>query len=275
MRKILIISIFLPFLNSCIEKKEEKTDEIEIAELENEIERINPIVYVSNPDPNDEQCISEIDKAKIDIQKEGVVFTQVVGFLSGHIRYENELKQLCKENGLKYDFVLTGCTYGGKIQSCYSSYMDKVLAQKYGSLFKKEMHKKADSIFLKNVLRNNIAVSYIDCDERPKLPGETERYSDHIPFLKVTKIDIKSNDSDYGGWPFFDIGFIVEKDSTISNLHVNYFVAEVDSNEKYKTQLFDLVTDYIKRDYPIWVPGIVNGVQVRTKNNVRIHLVRE
>ncbi len=273
MRKTFVILILLPFLFSCSEKKKEHSDEKSISELRNDYEIFDPITYVSNPAKTDSLCISEINKAKFDIENEGIVFTQAVGFLFGHNRYEKELEKLCEEKGLKYAIDLIGCVvFEGQTQGCYGAYMDKSLAEKYGTDFKQIMHKKADSLFLSNVLKNNTAVQYWDCDERPKLPSENIRTSDYIPYLSVYDIDIKENKNEYGGWPFFDVGFIVEKDSTTTNYYIGNYVAELESNEKYKTQLFELVTKHLKEKYPKWIPGSIKGVPVRTDNNVRIHL---
>ena len=274
MKKTFRILIILTVLYSCSEQKKETIVDKEKTELIQGEPIFNLVAYVANPEPNDEWCISDIKKAKADIEKNGVVFTQAVGFLFGYERYEDELIKLCEEKGLKYKTDLIGCVVvEGQTQGCYGAYMDKVLIDKYGKDFKKEMHKKADSLFLVNAIKKNIAVDYYDCDEPPKLPNRYNRYG--IPNLTVTTIDIQKDKSEFGSWPFFDVGFIVERDSTISNIHINSYVAGLESNEKYKEQLFELVTENIRTKYPNWVPGIINGVQVRTDNNVRVYLVRE
>lgn len=271
MRKIFVILILISFLFSCTEKKKENKDEKLISEVQDEYEQFDLITYVSNPAKTDSLCISEIDKAKSDIENKGIAFTQEVGFGFGHERYEKELIKLCKEKGLRYEVDLISCiAFEGQTQGCYGAYMDKILAEKYGTDFKQLMHQKADSLFLFNVLKNNTAVQYWDCDERPKLPNENIRTSDYTLYLNV--YDIKENKGKNGGWPFFDIGFIVEKDSTTTNYYIKNYVAELESNEKYKTQLFELVTKHLKEKYPKWIPGSIKGIPVRTDNNIRIYL---
>ena len=49
----------------------------------------------------------------------------------------------------------------------------------------------------------------------------------------------------------------------------------VQSVEKYKNELYDIVVKHIKENYPIWIPGKVSGIPVRTYNNVRIHIMKE
>ncbi|WP_273566293.1 hypothetical protein [Maribacter halichondriae] len=276
MKKTFVILISLTIFISCVENKKQPVAEIEDSNLENEYVEFDPIKYVSNPEKTDTLCISEINRAKDEIKTNGIAFTQEVGFLYGHNRYEKELEALCKQNGLNYEIDLIGCVvFEGQTQGCYGAYMDKVLADKYGLDFKQQMHKKADSLFLQNVIKNNLAVYYGDCDERPKLPSEKNRNSDYIPNVKVENLEIEEDKSEYGGWPFFDVGFTVERDSTINSFYINYFFEGLESNKKYKNELFELAKNHLKKNYPTWVPGIVNGTQVRTDNNVRIHLIKE
>ena len=274
MKKTFCLLIILSFLYSCNDQKQQTDiEKNEVALVQNK-KVFNPIEYVANPESTDELCISDINKAKTDINENGIAFTQAAGFLFGHIRYENELKKLCKEKGLNYNVNLLSCVQmEGLTQGCYGAYMDMMLIKKYGEDFKKDMHRKADSLFLENVIQNNIAVYYGDCDERPVIADRSNR--DGVPPLNVTDIEIKEDKSEFGGWPFFDVGFIVEKDSTISTVYMNSWVAQSKSNEKYKNPLFKKVKEYLITKYPNWSPGSINGVSVRTKSNVRIYLVRE
>jgi len=67
-----------------------------------------------------------------------------------------------------------------------------------------------------------------------------------------------------------DLGFIVERDSTISSFHIRGFVAEVKHNEKFEGELYTIAVAYMKEKYPIWVPGQIRNVSIRTDNNVRL-----
>ncbi len=231
--------------------------------------------YVLNPDSSDLLCIDEINRAKEDISNGKIVFTQQVGFIFGFLRYEDELKLLCKEEGLYYEVdLISDDIIEGQIQGCYGYYMDNFISENYGNDFKAKLHKKADSLYLVNVNKQNKAVEYYDCDERPRLPNESKRTTDYIQSIKITEPNIQKQEGEYGGWPFFDLGFIVEKDSTITSFYINNYVAKHNENEKYKNELFDIVVKHIKENYPIWVPGKILGTPVRTDNNVRIHIMK-
>lgn len=232
--------------------------------------------YISNPNSDDTLCINEIKKAKEDVSNGKVVFTQQVGFLYGFIRYEKELEQLCKEKGLVYEVeLISDVIFEGQTQGCYGMYMDKIIEEKYGANFKEMMHQKADSLFLENIQKQNEAVQYWDCDERPRLPNEKERKNDYLCTIFVKDINIKKSNEQYGGWPFFDFGFTIEKDSTISRFYIGSWVPELEENDKYKDTLSIITAQYILDNYPIWIPGKIDGEIVRTENNVRIFLKKE
>lgn len=264
MRYILICLIF--FANSVFAQ-----EDIKILNYETDMHK-----YVLNPDSNDSLCINDVKRAKEDISKGKIVFTQQVGYLFGHLRYEAELKLLCKEEGLNYEVdLISDLICEGQTQGCYGYYMDNIIIEKYGDDFKSKLHKKADSLFLVNVNNQDEAVRYWYCDERPRLPNESKRTDAYIPSVKITEPYIQEKEGRFGGWPFFDLGFIVEKDSTVTNFHIGNFVAKHNGNEKYKNELYDIVVKHIKENYPIWIPGKVSGIPVRTYNNVRIHIMKE
>ncbi len=228
--------------------------------------------YINNPKETDTLCINEIERAKKDLKQGFIVFTQSVGFGTGQLRYEKELNELCKTKGLVLGVDMIGCVImRGQTQGCYGDYMDKIISEKFGDNFKQKLHIKADSLFLANCITQNKVVKYWDCDERPRLTSEKERTSDELPSIEVTDIDIIKDESDNGGWPFFDLNFVVELDSSINKFDYSNYVAELNQNEKYKDKLFKIAVSYLKNKYPVWVPGKIKGIPVRTSNNVRIH----
>lgn len=232
--------------------------------------------YIIKPNRDDSLCINEIQRAKVDISNGKIVFTQKVGFLFGFLRYEKELKQLCDNKGLTYEVELISDVISeGETQGCYGYYMDNIIKEKFGSDFKEIMHKKADTLFLENVQKQNVAVQYWDCDERPRLPNEKERRDDYLATIEVKDFDIKKSKEEYGGWPFFDLGFTIEKDSTISKFYIRKWVPMLKGNDKYKDELAQIALKFILDKYPIWIPGKIHGEIVRTDNNVRIFFRKE
>lgn len=239
-------------------------------------ELLERIQYVNNPNSNDTLCISEIERAKKDIKNGRIVFTQTAGLLFGDIRYESELRKLCKEYGLVFDFdLISDVIYEGQTQGCYGDFMDKVILERYGIGFKENLHEKADSLFLFRTQSENILVKYWDCDERPRLPKELERTGDYLTTIKVNNLNIVKDKSEFGGWPFFDLGFIIEKDSTISDFYISNFVPQLEENEKYRDDLYKIAVMELKTNYSRWIPGTIKGIPVRTDINVRIFFTKE
>lgn len=240
----------------------------------NEQKLPDEIIYVSNPNRGDDLCISEIERAKKDIANGKIVFTQQVGFLYGYIRYESELKQICKENGLEFDIeLISDVQFDGETQGCYGYYMDKVIIEKYGLGFKEKIHLEADSLYFSLIQSENRLVDSFDCDKQPRLPNELSERD--IYLLKVSDIDIQEKSGENGGWPFFDVGFIIEKDSTISSFYINNFVPQNEGNKKFKEELFSKVTEHIKQKYPIWIPGKIKNTPVRTNANARFFIEKK
>lgn len=137
--------IILILLQSCdSHQKTNRTDTLELPER---------VVYVSEPNKKDKLCISEINRAKDDIKKGKVVFTQSFGLGTEVLNYEKELKELCKTRGLVFDIDLISCIeYEGQTQGCYGDYMDKEIIERFGISFKKDLHREANRLFLlKNI----------------------------------------------------------------------------------------------------------------------------
>lgn len=234
------------------------------------------IKYVENPESSDTLCISDIEKAKKDIKNGKIVFTEPFGFGTKISRSEEELKELCSENGLIFEYDLRGCVvYNDQTQGCYGTYMDKVIISKHGLSFKDSLKRKAESLFLDRCIKQNKVIEYWDCDERPRLPYEEKRTSDFNPSINISNLEIMKEPGKFGGWPFFDLGFIVEKDSTISNFHSRGFVPHRKENETFHDELLLIAIEHIKSDYPLWVPGKIDSIPIRTDNNVRIHFIKQ
>lgn len=229
------------------------------------------IEYVSNPNQEDTLCIAGVNRAKKDLEEGKLVFTQMIGFLFGHIRYESELIHLCKENGLYYSIdMISDVVYEGQTQGCYGAFMDKKITEIFGNEFKEKLRAKADSLFLAKVNIQNETVQYWDCDERPRLPNELERTSDYLTTIKLNNLNIIEDESDYGGWPFVDLGFIVEKDSAISGFYIDRFVPHLRANEKFRGDYFKIAVNELKNNYSKWIPGTIKNIPVKTSNVVRI-----
>jgi hypothetical protein len=200
-----------------------------------------------------------------------IVLTQTAGFLFGSIRYEDELAKLSEQHGLQFDYDMLSCVVqDGQTQGCYGATMENEIMERFGPNFRERLHEQADSLFLSNILTNNKFVDSWDCDE------EAKQLSDFRPTLNVTELDIKKGTDTYGrGWPFLDLEFIIELDSSISDFKYSNFVPADSVNSVYERELFTLASNYLEREYPTWIPGTIKSQHVRTNKNVRIFFAKE
>lgn len=225
------------------------------------------IAYVTNPRPTDRQCKSDILKAKLDIEHGKLVYSQRNGFK----RYESDLRKICEEKGLEYKVELHSCVvFEGQTQGCYGAYMDKVLIDKFGFDFKDKLSRQADSLFLVRVLKDDIAISSRQCDERAKPILGNRSYLEST--ISISDLDLKRKEAGRT-WPAIDLSFIIEQDGTISKFYSNNFMPGLNHNRKFKDQLYKKAVDYIETNYPNWESGKIKGENVRTRHNLRITFI--
>jgi hypothetical protein len=227
--------------------------------------------YVKSPAPNDSSCKEDIERAKKDMENGKIVLTQTAGFLFGFIRYEDELVQLSEQHGLQFDYDMLSCiVQDGQTQGCYGATMENEINKRFGHNFRERLHEQADSLFLSNILSNAKSVDSWNCDE------EAKQLTDFRPTVNVTQLNLKKGIDKYGGgWPFMDIEFIIELDSSISSFKYSNFVPADSANSIYEQELFKLGSNYIQQEYPTWVPGTIKSQPVRTNQNVRLLFAKE
>ena len=229
---------------------------------ENQLEK-----YIQKPTTTDSMCIKDIEKAKNDILKGRIVFCYPFGFGTFELRQEKQLRELCKRNGLIFEYELfSDVIIEGQTQGCYGAYMDNVIARKFGTDFKQNLLEQADSI----LLATNDTIVYYKCDKRPQIPGN----DDYEPTLEAKvpeKLSKQLIADKEGHLPFMDIGFYIDKSGNASGYFLNYFMdADNKSNQKYKEELFKIGVEQLK-EIKHWETGKVKGQKVNTENNVRVY----
>ena len=226
--------------------------------------------YINNPKSSDKTCISDIEKAKTDIQngKLSIVYTN---YEVANMRYQYFIEKLCNEYGLsfKIDFI-NDVIEENQTQGCYKSYMDKVITDSLGLNFKKNLENKADSLYLSALLKENHAEWYFRCDTKPKPILNKREYFETTLTLK--DLDVKQNPKG-NVWPAIDIEFIIEPNGKITHTTSDNFMPKISYNSKFKDTLYSIGIKYIKTNYPIWKPGKIRNRNVRTRNNVRLTFI--
>jgi hypothetical protein len=229
-------------------------------------------IYIENPCPTDYTCIEDIISAKSAIQKGEIYFFMPFNDMSStKLRQEIQLGKLCTANGLIFMYESFGCLrHTGEIKECFSTYMDKIIVQKFGKDFKSNLLKQADSLYLST----NPTVPYYHCDNIPKLPKKDLDMANNFQVILskdfINKIDI----SEFGYYPEVYIDFLIDKQGVPSKYCINHFFdhCETKENEKYEYQLCTIALDFIKQ-FKTWLPGTVLDQKVNTLYNIKISFI--
>jgi len=129
--------------------------------------------YIQNPSKSDTTCIADINRAKTMVENGKIVFCYPFYFGSSNLRQENQLRLLCEQYNLTFNYEVFSCFFDTKQQEgCFSAYMDKVISDKFGSDFKQKLLSQADSM----MIAANDTVPYYLCDKKPKILGAKDNY---------------------------------------------------------------------------------------------------
>jgi hypothetical protein len=231
--------------------------------------------YIEHVRANDTLCTSSIRKAERQA-KDTVCFVIWTGSFGRPLRYENELNDLVRKHGLKFDYDFSGgdVIYPNQTEGCYKDYMDRKLFEKFGKNFKTKLHLKADSLFLLNHLNDTIC-SW-DCDEEPRFINK--RIGPDGIDIEV-KLQIKEKRDEWVSngkkmfavyRPFIDIQFTVDKEGNVSTIKLLDFISQRNENIVFKEQLWDLAKKEIETKYSKWKPATIRGVNVNSSHVVRV-----
>lgn len=229
---------------------------------------IDILEYIENPNEDDFLCLSELAKAKEEVNNGKLVHTEPRGITNFDARYINELKELCNQYKVEFKYESTGCVrIKEQTEGCYAAFMDKALSEKFNTNFREKIRAEADSIFMNNVINGNQLVTTWNCDERPTICYGLNQSEEFSHILSLTTPNILSNKEKQ---PFLDFEFIIEKEGKIHDLKVIDEVLFYDWNEQYKEELKTIAFKHILENAPVWYPGKINGKPVRTLHNLRI-----
>jgi hypothetical protein len=229
--------------------------------------------YIDNPCPNDSSCKMEISKAKSEIAEGKITFCSPQSLMIFDLRQEQQLRQLCKSHGLNFVYEYfsdIGAT--GQTQGCYGLYMDKIIAQKFGSKFKDNLLREADSLYV----LSNPTVYYTKCDTLPRLTNKDIFASTEMDVKIGRQLFDKLKVSQNGYYPQVDVGFYIDTIGNASNYFVSQFIIydDIKENNRFKKKLIEIALGYIKQ-FKIWKPGIILNRKVKTEYNVRLSFVSE
>ncbi len=230
--------------------------------------------YIEHVRTSDTLCTSGIKKAERQA-KETLCFIVWTGSFGWPLRYENELNDLVKKQGLKFDYEFgSDVVYENQTQGGYKDYMDKKVFERFGMNFKTRLHLRADSLFLVNHINDTIC-SW-DCDKEPRFINKRIG-PDGIDVEVTLPIKEQRNEWTSKGQkmfavyrPFMDIQFTVDKKGNVSTIKLLDFVSQRAENIVFKDQLWDLAKREILTKYLKWTPATIRGTDVNSSHVIRV-----
>ncbi|MFB9077013.1 hypothetical protein ACFFLS_03805 [Flavobacterium procerum] len=226
-------------------------------------------------DKRDVNCISEIERAKIDFKKQEVLYELIPeGHLdSDYNRHYSHLIDLLKEKGINFSesrdldpsWILDDETKYPLLSNCYCKASNELLKEKYGQNFIKNITKTADSLYVMS--RIEIPFEYpfgVDdyCLIYPKagdfLEQKIEIQKDFFSSFVFPKKFIQSSEKrDF----YAKTKFTINRDNSISNISI-VIEFKNSKNEEFGKFMNDQITKFIK--HADWQAAVSNGIKVNT-----------
>lgn len=187
-----------------------------------------------------------------------ILFTISCGIYIPGPRYDEELRQVCKEFGFRTELEPMSPDDVGR--RCLYGYMDLVLAKKYGPDIKRRIHEKADSLF--EAKAGDKYNTYWDCTTWPKLPDEEKRES--YKFTVDTEDTAFAIDSDWNNWPKVSLGIFLNANGEIDKIVLEEYNPGLPQNTSFKDQAFELAKKDFMSNYAQWDPCLIGSRSVKS-----------
>lgn len=215
----------------------------------------------------DRQCHDELAKARSDIAKGRLIYCHHTGsLLYNRLRSEKELTELLSEHGVGFKEEMTSdVIMEGRTQWCYCGLMEEQIAAKFGEHFMDSLIDVSDEWFVKNAISNGDTIHYVECDVRPRYPGDDTYPDDRSDSLQA---DIERSlqyppgylkRSDHNTTAFVDLTFFVDTLGKASIIHYRSIFG-MKENHRFDDH-FEREIDRLARKAG-WVPAMIRGRKI-------------
>ena len=124
--------VILFFTISCKESSDNK-----VTTNRPEVIKLGPVKtdskYLLNPPKSDTLCISDVERAKRDIDKYGKLFIRTICFGCDAKPFQAEIEEVLKKKKIKEVIEDIGCVvFEGQTQGCYSDFIILKMKELYG-----------------------------------------------------------------------------------------------------------------------------------------------
>lgn len=217
----------------------------------------------------DSLCTAETKRAKIDINKNKLVYTYLLGMVDTY-RSDKEMDSLLLKYSITTSEELYYCTVPWEKQNCYGKEMEIEISKRYGTKFIDSLRQKAEDIFIKK--HRNDTFKFEDCDMTSRYYG-TDDYSEFFDkykrdFFKEFKYpeNFKYKNEKYYSYTSAD--FILHKDGSISNLVIDTTFQNKE-NEKFRKEMEKQVENFVRKAK--WRPATARGTIVNSEMSLTFH----
>ena len=222
------------------------------------------ITYIDHPLGGDTTCINGVARAKEDVKHGKIKFFAAISFPSPVFRQEKYARKLCAQHHLIFGYypfsdVITDIQTDG----CYEAFMDRVIAQKFGSAFKKTLIQKADSMLLAS---QDTVWSHM-CEKEPELINKPQNL-----YIKTDSIlKRKLHPDKDGDLPYMDVRYIIDTTGRVPDYYLIEQLYNFGSkeNELYKPEMLAMAISGLSR-FKKGIPGEIKGKKFATFNMIRV-----
>nr|WP_294932818.1 hypothetical protein [uncultured Flavobacterium sp.] len=248
-----------------------------IVAQQNKIDKKPVNAIIGMVDKRDNNCISEIDRAKKDFKSKEVYYNIMPnGYIDkDYNRSFPFLTELLKKKGIQfltspetdddsYWIKTNNDSYQIKT-NCYYKASNELLNIKYGANFTKNIEKTADSLYVMS--RINDEFEYPDevddyCLIYPKanefLNQKNEILKDFISNFKFSNGFVKSkNKRDF----FAKTKFIIKRDNSVTNIVIDIKFLNIE-NQKFENDIITQLRNYIENAN--WNAAVASGIKINS-----------
>lgn len=212
-------------------------------------------------DYTDTTCLSELKKARRDVQKGKLVY--VSAFDGSFQRYDDELKELLDKQHIIYEPIGENCT---GYNLCYGHYMDSVIIKRYGSRFLDSMRREADQLYLSSWATKTYSSFGVDM-EPDYCPMQPEAYIlSKLQLPKSWDEEPIKNERQY-----IMLNVLVDSTGSVASISFDTASNLKKSNRKHRSYFKKEVTRII-HSMGQWQPATVNNHRVKCWQFIDINL---
>jgi hypothetical protein len=255
--KFLLI-LFSILIISCTKNNTQKKD------LSPEITTIKlPPKKIFQINTKDSRCVSELKRAKKDVEKGQLVYA----IYNNDNKYHLEIKELLLSKGIKYKPLGENCI---GLYNCYGYYMDSIIKIKYGKNFMDRIRIKSN--LLSNSRWKTKIYNYSEIDKAAEFPNTSDVYTFNDYAQKMFK---KPKNWDFGKMKnnereFVMISIIINSQGKAIIPKDYWFDYNLKKNNLKHLKYLEKEIKHVVENMDSWKPAVMNKHNVSSEEYIDV-----